>query len=139
MAPNPGRPDGNHRSPHKRHRFTNINRDHDRSFAVRCPALAGIEMDYRWGGRLCLSPNNVGAFGEVEDGLYSACCHNGLGTAKGPLLGMAAAELATGHDSEHLRYLQAEPQPALVPGGPFASIGANAVIKWNEFRAGREF
>ncbi len=120
-------------------RFDNIARDHDRSFAVRFPQLAGVEMAYRWGGRLCLSPNNVGAFGEVDEGIYSACCHNGLGTAKGTLLGMAAAELATGEDSEHLRYLLNEPEPTRVPGGPFASLGANAVIKWNEFRAGREF
>lgn len=120
-------------------RFDTINRDHDRSFAVRFPQLAGIEMEYRWGGRICLSPNNVGAFGEVEDGLYSACCQNALGTAKGTLLGMAAAELATGNSSDYLSYLLAEPGPDRVPGGPFKSLGATAVIKWNEFRAGREF
>lgn len=120
-------------------RFNSINRDHDRSFAVRFPVLAGVEMEYRWGGRICLSPNNVGAFGEVEDGLYSACCQNALGTAKGTLLGMAAAELATGNRSDYLDYLLAEPTPTRVPGGPFKSLGATAVIKWNEFRAGREF
>ena len=120
-------------------RFNSINRDHDRSFAVRFPMLAGVEMEYRWGGRICLSPNNVGAFGEVEDGLYSACCQNALGTAKGTLLGMAAAELATGNRSDYLDYLLAEPTPTRVPGGPFKSLGATAVIKWNEFRAGREF
>lgn len=120
-------------------RFDNINRDHDRSFAVRFPAFAGMEMEYRWGGRICLSPNNVGAFGEVEEGLFSACCQNALGTAKGTLLGMAAAELATDNRSDYLDYLLAEPKPTRVPGGPFKSLGATAVIKWNEFRAGREF
>ena len=120
-------------------RFDNINRDHDRSFADRFPMLAGIEMEYRWGGRICLSPNNVGAFGEVEDGLFSACCQNALGTAKGTLVGMAAAEMATGNQSEYLDYLLKEPAPSRVPGGPFKSLGATAVIKWNEFRAGREF
>ena len=120
-------------------RFDNINRDHDRSFAIRFPMLAGIEMEYRWGGRICLSPNNVGAFGEVEEGLYSACCQNALGTAKGTLLGMAAAELATGNSSEYLEFLQSQPRPTRVPGGPLKSLGATAVIKWNEFRAGREF
>ena len=120
-------------------RFDNINRDHDRSFAIRFPMLAGVEMEYRWGGRICLSPNNVGAFGEIEDGLYSACCQNALGTAKGTLLGMAAAELATGNTSDYLDYLLSEPTPTRVPGGPFKSLGATAVIKWNEFRAGREF
>ena len=46
-------------------RFANIARDHDRVFRARFPNLAGMEMEYRWGGRRCLSPNNVGAFGEV--------------------------------------------------------------------------
>ena len=120
-------------------RFDNIARDHDRCFLDRFPMLEGVAMEHRWGGRLCLSPNNVGAFGEVDEGLYSACCQNGLGVAKGTLLGMAAAEQAAGHSSSYLSYLLAEQPPSKVPGGPFASLGANAVIKWNEFRAGREF
>lgn len=120
-------------------RFANIARDHDRCFAARFPMLAGMEMDYRWGGRLCMSINNVAAFGEVENGLFSACCQNGLGLAKGTLHGICAAELATGHRSEALDYCLSEDQPDRVPGGPFKNLGANSVIKWNEFRAGREF
>ena len=120
-------------------RFDNINRDHDRSFAIRFPMLAGVEMEYRWGGRLCLSPNNVGAFGEVAPGLFSACCQNGLGAAKGTMHGMAAAELAAGEQTELVEYLLTEAAPKRVPGGPFAKIGANAVLKWKEFQARREF
>ena len=120
-------------------RFANIARDHDKCFAARFPMFDGMVMDYRWGGRLCMSINNVAAFGEVEDGLYSACCQNGLGVAKGTLHGICAAEMAAGYSSEALDYCLSEAQPDRVPGGPFKSIGANAVIKWNEFRAGREF
>ena len=65
-------------------RFANIARDHDRVFRTRFPGLAGMEMEYRWGSRLCLSPNNVGAFGEGCAGVFSACCQNGLGAAKAP-------------------------------------------------------
>jgi len=46
-----------------------------------------MASEYRWGGRLCLSRNNVQVIGELEPGLFSACCQNGLGTAKGTLAG----------------------------------------------------
>ena len=29
-----------------------VGRDHDASFAVRFPMLAGVEMEYRWGGQI---------------------------------------------------------------------------------------
>ena len=73
-----------------------------RSFDARFPDLAGLPFDYSWAGRLCLSWNHVPAFGEVEKGLYSACCENGLGTVKSTLAGMMAADLATGTRSEDL-------------------------------------
>lgn len=55
-------------------RLAHVGRDHVKAFAARFPMLNGMEMAYRWGGRLCLSRNNVPAFGEVDQGLYSACC-----------------------------------------------------------------
>ena len=53
--------------------------------------------------------------------------------------GMAAAELAAGEQTELVDYLLTEAAPKRVPGGPFAKIGANAVLKWKEFQARREF
>ena len=117
---------------------TTIARDHDRSFRARFPMLAGVEMEYRWGGRLCLSRNNVPAFGEVEDGLYAACCQNGLGTVKGTLSGIAAADLACGIDSPLARHQAAGPDPVRLPPQPFAWLGANAYIRWQERAAGAE-
>ena len=100
--------------------------------------LAGVEMEYRWGGRLCLSRNGVAAFGEVDEGLYSACCQNGLGTAKGTTLGMAAADLASGKRSWIVDHFLAEDAPVKLPPQPFTALGANAVMRWGEFLAGRE-
>ncbi len=119
-------------------RLANVGRDHDKAFAARFPMLKGIEMAYRWGGRLCLSRNNVPAFGEVEPGLYAACCQNGLGTAKGTLHGMLAAELASGVQSDLLTEVLAQPGPKRLPPRAFTSIGANAVMRWGEVKAGRE-
>jgi glycine/D-amino acid oxidase-like deaminating enzyme len=112
--------------------------DHDRSFIYRFPMLKHVDMQYRWGGQLCLSRNNVPVFGEVESNLYAACCQNGLGTAKGSVSGKLIAEFASGHTSALLEDQQAEVEPSTLPPEPFASIGAKAILRWGEYRAGRE-
>ncbi len=119
-------------------RIKAVARDHDRAFKRRFPMLKDVAMEYRWGGRLCLSRNGVAAFGEVGPGLYSACCQNGLGTAKGTTLGMAAADLASGEKSWIVDRLLAEDAPVKLPPMPLTYLGANAVMRWGEFRAGRE-
>lgn len=112
--------------------------DHRHSLDARFPELASLPFEHSWAGRLCLSLNHVPAFGEVEEGLYSACCENGLGTVKSTLAGMMAAELATGTRSENLEKYMDQPGPRRLPPSPVATIGARAVIRWQEFRAGRE-
>ncbi len=119
-------------------RLRAVARDHDASFANRFPMLAGVEMEYRWGGRLCLSRNDVPAFGEIEPGLYSACCQNGLGTTKGTLAGMLAAELAAQANNPMIDEILALDPPSRLPPEPFAWIGANATMRWKEYKAGRE-
>ncbi len=119
-------------------RIESVARDHDRAFQVRFPMLAGVGMEYRWGGRLCLSRNDVQVVGELEDGLYSACCQNGLGTVKGTLAGMLAVDLALGVSSPTLERALAADAPKALPRVPFLSIAANARIRWGEWRAGRE-
>ena len=110
----------------------------DRAFAARFPMLDGVTMEHRWGGALCLSWNNVPAFGEIEPRLYSAVCQNGLGTVKGTLSGMMAAELACDTGSNLLADFRDQPAPRLLPPDPLTQIGATARIKWQEWRAGRD-
>ena len=111
---------------------------HRKTFCARFAMLGDVGMEFSWGGLLCLSRNNVSAFGEVEEGLFSACCQNGLGAARGTLSGMLAAEQASGMETDHLRYMLAQPSPSRLPPEPFASIGAKAVLRWGEFKAGAE-
>lgn len=110
----------------------------ERAFVNRFPMLAGVEMEYRWAGRLCLSWNGVPAFGEIDDGLYSACCQNGLGVARGTFSGIMAAELATGHNPPLLADLLAADEPRRLPPEPLAWLGANATLRWKEWQAGAE-
>ena len=115
-----------------------VYRTHIQSFAARFPMLKSVAMEYQWGGHLTLSLNNVAAFGEVEDGLFSACCQNGLGTVKGTLHGLAAADLAMGRDNDLIRQLQSAPAPKHLPPEPIATLGAALRLRWGELRAGKE-
>lgn len=119
-------------------RLRQVARDHDRAFAARFPMLKGVTMAYRWGGRLCLSRNNVQVIGEIDTGLYSACCQNGLGTAKGTLAGRLAADLALGQRSRALSRALGAPAPGRLPPAPLAQAGAAAYLRWSEWRAGAE-
>ena len=110
----------------------------DASFRARFPMLPKVDMQYRWAGRLCLSRNEVPAFGEVEPNLYTACCQNGLGAAQGTLSGIAAAELASGETTERTRWFADQARPSKLPPPWLTQVGAAATIRWNEARAGRE-
>ena len=118
-------------------RLRGVAAEQRRSLDARFPGLAGIPFEYTWAGNLCLSRNHVPAFGEVEEGLFSACCENGLGTVKSTLAGIMAAELATGTTSERLTTYGASPMPSRLPPGPVARLGISSVIRWQELRAGR--
>lgn len=107
-------------------------------FDQRFPQLAGMAMEYKWAGHLCLSLNGVSVMRAVDDGVFSACVQNGLGTARGTLTGMGAAEMACGEDTEITRYFTAEAQPKALPPRPLSDIGANVVLRWKEWRAGNE-
>jgi len=109
-----------------------------KSFAARFPELAAVPMEYSWGGRLCLTLNNVPVFGEIEEGLFSACAENGLGTVKSTLAGVLAVDLAAGIDSEMLASFKDQPAPKRLPPEPLAWLGINGVLRWQELRAGRE-
>ncbi|MEQ9692953.1 FAD-binding oxidoreductase [Shimia sp. SDUM112013] len=109
-----------------------------RKFDQRFPQLAGLKMEYKWAGHLCLTLNGVSVMGEIDNGVFSACAQNGLGTARGTLTGIGAAELACGETSDITHHFSAEPEPKKLPPQPFASLGANAYMRWREWRAGAE-
>ncbi|MGE3873512.1 MAG: NAD(P)/FAD-dependent oxidoreductase [Parvibaculaceae bacterium] len=119
-------------------RIQNAGIRHDRIFADRFPMLPEVTMEYRWAGRLCLSWNGVPAFGELEPGLFSACCCNGLGLARGTFLGIMAAELAAGRAPPLLADILKMDRPSLLPPEPLTWLGVNATLRWGEWRAGAE-
>ena len=120
-------------------RLRRIARDHRRTFAARFPMLAKLPMEYCWSGRLCLSRNDVWAIGELEQGLFSACCQNGLGTTRGTISGIVAAEMASANREQSLvPDFREQAQPRRLFPEPFMTLGARGVIRLKEWRAGRE-
>jgi len=109
-----------------------------RKFDRRFPKLAGLKMEHTWAGHLCLSLNGVAVMRELEAGVFSGCVQNGLGTARGTLTGIGAAELACGLESDVTRHFGAERRPKKLPPQPLREIGANAVLRWKEWRAAEE-
>ncbi len=107
-------------------------------FDQRFPQLAGMQMEHQWAGHLCLSLNGVSVMREIEQGVFSGCVQNGLGTARGTLTGIGAAELACGAQSDITAFFTGQDHPKRLPPRPFAEIGANAVLRWKEWRAGNE-
>lgn len=107
-------------------------------FDIRFPTLRGIEFEHCWSGHLCLSKNAVSVMRELEPGLYSACVQNGLGTTRGTLTGIGAAELALGLTSDITNFFTAEAEPSRLPPHPFDTIGANVYLRWKEWRGRTE-
>lgn len=106
-----------------------------RKFDQRFPQLAGLKMEHAWAGHLCLSLNGVAVMRTLDDGLFSGCVQNGLGTARGTLTGIGAAELACGVQSDITRHFTAEAEPKRLPPQPFQELGANLVLRWKEWKA----
>lgn len=111
---------------------------HREKFDQRFPGLRDAPMEFTWAGHLCLSRNGVAVMRELECGLYSACVENGLGTTRGTLTGIGAAELSCAVTSDITRHFTAEAEPLRLPPPPFSTIGANLFLRWKEWRAANE-
>lgn len=113
-------------------------RQMQKKFDARFPQLRGMAMAHAWAGHLCLSRNGVSVMRKLDDGLYAGCVQNGLGTARGTLTGLGAAELACGVQSPVTAHFTAEARPTRLPPRPLQEIGANALLRYKEWRAREE-
>lgn len=111
---------------------------HQRSFDRRFPMLKGVELQYTWGGPLCLSANNGALFGRREDGILEAVGCNGLGLSRGSSSGKLIAEYALGQTNELVRQLLNQPHPRSLPVRPIVDVAVSATIWAKEMSAGAE-
>lgn len=108
------------------------------AFKARFPALANIEMQYVWGGAMCLSRNHAPYFGKLTTNVFGAGSHNGLGVTKGSISGKLLADHIAGKDSELLRYMLDKPKPISNLPRPVLDIGVNAALIYNQWLSGSE-
>ncbi|MDR5777515.1 MULTISPECIES: FAD-binding oxidoreductase [unclassified Caballeronia] len=111
---------------------------HQRSFDRRFPMLKNVELQYTWGGALCLSANNGALFGQRSDGVFEAVGCNGLGLSRGSAAGKLIAEFALGQSNVLIEQLLKQPHPRSLPMRPIADVAVSAAIWMKEFSAGAE-
>ncbi|BCQ27700.1 FAD-dependent oxidoreductase (plasmid) [Caballeronia sp. NK8] len=111
---------------------------HQRSFDRRFQMLKDVELQYTWGGALCLSANNGALFGQRDDGVYEAVGCNGLGLSRGSAAGKLIAEHALGQSNDLINQLLQQPHPRSLPIRPIADVAVSAAIWVKEFSAGAE-
>ncbi|GIT07960.1 MAG: hypothetical protein CM1200mP30_15900 [Pseudomonadota bacterium] len=95
--------------------------------------LEDVEMEYRWGGRLCLSRNGVQVFGEIEKRAFCSLLSKRTWSFQGD-----SAEFLRGAclpiQNQYIEDQLNEAQPTRLPPEPFATIGATAYLNWQEWR-----
>ena len=111
---------------------------HGELLAKRFPMLAGLEMEYSWGGVVAMTADYSSVFGRIEPGLFAAMGYNGVGLARGTASGAALAEYALGGESGLIDDAKALAGPKPYPPQPFLDIGAAALLAWKRLRVGIE-
>jgi glycine/D-amino acid oxidase-like deaminating enzyme len=92
-------------------------------------------IDGPLGGNRIITRNGVAVMRELDHGLFSACVQNGLGTVRGTLAGIGAAELACGVESPITRHFTAEAEPEKLLPPPISTLGANVYLRFKEWAA----
>lgn len=105
-------------------------RNHRASFLARYPSLEHIQFEHTWGGTTSLSGNFQTFFGQVDDGVYTACCDQSVGAARGTISGKLLADLITERPSQQLNDIQTvSGYPSVLPPRPLLRIGVPIRMK----------
>lgn len=80
------------------------------------PQLAGVRIDYAWGGTLAITPNRMPYVRELEPGLFNASGFSGKGVVLAPYVGRIVANAIAG-DRDEFDLLNCIQVPRF-PGGP---------------------
>ena len=113
-------------------------REHQRLFHARFPALPDVELEHTWTGFVCLANNGSPGFGRVAPSVYSAVCQNAVGVTKGTIGGILAADMACGVDNELITDMEGLGTPDKLPPRPFLDIGVRAKLAWEIFKSRHE-
>jgi len=113
-------------------------RSHRQAFEARFPKLAHVPFEYTWGGPLSMARNGEPVFGQLDDGIYAACVHNGTGLSRGIVCGKLAAEMMCDQGSDLLDFMLGRGRPNRNVPDPILGWGVDLYAQRLRFRSGRE-
>lgn len=113
---------------------------HLKSLQARFPAIAKElidQLEYSWGGMICVTRNGQPFFGKLKDNLYALAGMNGVGVAKGTYLGYYMADYLAGIASAELDFILKQ-TPTWIPPDPLRYIGVKARFSLEQWQAAGE-
>lgn len=100
----------------------NIWRDCAQHLEYVYPHMAGVQLDYAWGGTLAVTRSSLPDMGKLADNIWYSQGYNGHGVAMAPMAGKYIAEAI--HSSSPQFDLLAQTKHKPVPGGTPLRIAA---------------
>ena len=105
---------------------------HERALREIYPQLAGLPLDYRWGGFVALTRDGLPHLHELAPGLLAGLGYNGRGVAMSTIMGRLLARRALGESAESLEFPVTPVQPFRLHG--LSRLAARATIRYLQVR-----
>ena len=96
------------------------------------PALAGVPLEYRWGGFVALTRDGLPHLHELAPGLLAGLGYNGRGIAMATAMGRLLARRALGESAESLQFPVTPLQPIRLHG--LSRLAARVTIRYLQVR-----
>jgi len=109
-----------------------LTRAHERAVRELYPELAGLPLEYRWGGFVAMTPDGIPHLHEPAPGLLAGLGYNGRGVAMATTMGRLLARRALGEAPESLGFPVAPVRPIRLHA--LSRIGARATIRYLQAR-----
>lgn len=105
---------------------------HERALREIYPEVAGLPLEYRWGGFVALTRDGLPHLHELAPGLLAGLGYNGRGVAMATAMGRLLARRALGEPAESLEFPVSPMQPFRLHG--LSRLAARATIRYLQVR-----
>ncbi|MGA7540303.1 MAG: FAD-binding oxidoreductase [Steroidobacteraceae bacterium] len=105
---------------------------HERALREIHPELAGMPLEYRWGGLVALTRDGLPHLHEPAPGLLAGLGYNGRGVAMATEMGRVLAQRALGEPAESLEFPLTPMRPIRLHG--LSHLAARATIRYLQLR-----
>jgi glycine/D-amino acid oxidase-like deaminating enzyme len=105
---------------------------HERALREIYPQLAGLPLEYRWGGFVAMTRDGLPHLHELAPGLLAGLGYNGRGVAMATTMGRLLARRALGESAESLDFPVTPVRPMRLHG--LSRLAARATIRYLQVR-----